>query len=120
MRERESRYKLVSVWCADIVNLVCGRRDGVMGIPYIEGVPEDAIVDGVHFEWQGSHMVFRIWHESYPIVGDGEMIPMLYDGVVCPIHLIPVEKLGEVYDKDGKRIARLDENIPFYAVGKRE
>lgn len=77
----ENRTKIVRVAPEAIIELVNWRLDlpDYIALPKHERIPDDVRVIGVRFDWPTQFFEFRIWHESFEIVPEGDIPPLIPD-----------------------------------------
>lgn len=78
MRQQSRRLKIVTlsenaVLYAFLTNPLDESR--MFSVPIIKDLPEDAVILGVHHEWQYKAFCFTVKSESFEEVPDGERIP---------------------------------------------
>ena len=73
-----------------------GLQGHLMPMLKAEGIPEGSVVDGVHHDWMTRTVRFRVWNESFDIVPDGELPPVVSDaqtGVALRVVLSEVQTM---------------------------
>ena len=98
-----SEHRLLDFWNSLIDPVVDERTWHAHGLqghltPMLkaEGIPKGAVVDSVHHDWMNRTLMFRVWHESFDIVPDGERPPVVADfqlGVVSRVVLAELQTM---------------------------
>lgn len=57
-------------------------------LPRLAKVPEGARVTGVNHDWSAQRFLFRVEHESFPIVEEGCIPPIEGGGILCDSYRI--------------------------------
>lgn len=115
-RMAEARYRIYAISEHLLVDMWNAMLDPKIGPPtwrgrglegYVvsmlkaEGIPELAVVDSVHHDWMNRTLMFRVWHESFDIVPDGERPPVVSAaqvGVVSRVVLSEVQDIIVGYE----------------------
>ena len=76
MEKRERRFKMLSISAGDLLGFLMAARDGNhLRLPRFNGVPKDTRYEAINYNFVTDCFEVRLWHESFPVIPDGEMIP---------------------------------------------
>lgn len=74
MRERRCQY--ISISPNLMLTLLAGwRRHDFVRLPVLAGLPDDAEVQSVTWDWQANVFQVLLYHPSWPAVPDGDYAP---------------------------------------------
>jgi hypothetical protein len=72
---RESRYKILAISPEAIVHLLGGwKHRDYLRLPTLVRLPSDVEVMCVNADWANNIIQVKLWHPSFPIVPDGQIV----------------------------------------------
>ena len=70
----EGRCKIITLNPGCIVSLfnAAFHRPGTLTVPVFEELPSGYLVDGIFADWHNNEIAFKVYHPSFPTIGQGD------------------------------------------------
>ena len=88
---REPRYKLFRIDPDLVVDMLNWNQYKQISLPINKGIPPDAVVEAINYDYAMNCFVARVYHESFDEVKKGWVIPMDSDWLEVEQRSIDIE-----------------------------